>query len=134
MSDEPGHEPQNIGDYPLHMVAGIVPPDRTSAAIHALTSAGFADTAIDSAEGNAAADAIVGATERGVLGQLSKLLPSEEHEQRADYVDALRAGDAVVRVVVSGAEQKRAAAEALLDNGGHFINYYDEWTVEQLAP
>lgn len=132
MSDEQ-YRPRDVQQYPRNMVVAILAPAATTATIEALRAAGVAQDHIDVAQGDADAQRIVDETESGVLGRLTGFLaPGEEHDQRAEYVAAMRGGDAVIRVVSDDQAQKETIRQALVANGARFINFYGRWTVETL--
>lgn len=135
MADDQKYRPNDVQHYPLHMIVGIVPPSHTDELIAALQQAGVSDGDLDLAQGEADAERIVSATEGGFFGRLAGALAAgEDQSQRQAYVEALRSGDAVVRVRLGTNTQKQSISTIIADYGGHFINYYGQWVVESLMP
>jgi hypothetical protein len=71
----------------------------------------------------------------GVLGQLQRIIQrfgdkEVGHVQR--QAAELRAGKFLIAAPAGDDEESRRVADILKGNGGHFINRYTSWTVEQL--
>jgi hypothetical protein len=122
--------------YPEGRVSGAVEGAAADAVVADLTAAGFpADTIGGMAGAEDArrfrdlhdAGGTWGLVKRIALSMGSDLDLARRAEQE------LLAGNALVEVVVDGDDAKDRVREILLRHGGHFVNYFDRWTIETLG-
>jgi hypothetical protein len=131
MTSNEDFRPEQVDQYPLHMVVGVLPPTAGTAAIAGLLAAGIGEESIDLAQGKSAAQRIEDENDDdSLLGRIFG--KSDEIEQREKYVEALQNGEAVIRVQVDSDEQKLLVKDELATHGAYFVNYYGRWTVETL--
>ena len=119
-------------DYPTNQIFAVLEqPEELEGALGSLETANLTAEVFSGDEGVRRVDASGHAHGfRGRLVRTFQLLGDEaEHARR--YQRQLEAGHFVVSVEVTP-EQKKSVADLLRTHGGHFINYYGPWAVENL--
>ncbi|TVR53295.1 MAG: hypothetical protein EA421_11515 [Gemmatimonadales bacterium] len=123
--------------FPDDSVVGILDdPEGASSAVDALLAAGVPRDGIQVLCCDSGARRLDPSGERhGVLGQLQRIIQhfgDKEigHVQR--QAAELQAGKFLIAAPAEDDEESRRVADILKANGGHFINRYTSWTVEQL--
>lgn len=123
--------------YPVdRMLAAFADPTDAAVAAADLRTIGFHndDLAILRGDEGAARLDGTGAT-NGLLARLRRGVSFTLMDQLPDfawYERAVRDGGAVLMVRVRGDVAKRAAADRLRANGGHFINHYGRFATEEV--
>lgn len=101
-----------------------------------LAAAGFPADATGVLEGGAAArrfrDLGGDPGPWGLLQRLSLSMGADLDLARQAEQELL-AGNALVEIAVEDAAAKQRAGDVLQRHGGHFIKYFDRWTIETLA-
>ncbi|MGH8930680.1 MAG: hypothetical protein ACRDZO_08660 [Egibacteraceae bacterium] len=125
--------------YPTNRIVAVLDePDQVATAIDRLSHAGFDSEEIRVLCGEEGAQRLDATGERhGLLARLTRILQSfggeDEHVER--HAAELRAGHFVLGVHVGEDEDRKTAAHAALQEAdARFVNYYGEWSVEQLDP
>jgi hypothetical protein len=73
MTSNEDFRPEQVDQYPLHMVVGVLPPTAGTAAIAGLLAAGIGEESIDLAQGKSAAQRIEDENDDdSLLGRMSK--------------------------------------------------------------
>jgi hypothetical protein len=126
--------------YPQNHVVGIVDtPEAATEAVRILTSRGFFPSEVTVACGAEMADRLRESSgHSGLLGAVMGLADrlnvlDDELAEKRRYEEALRAGGIVLLIFTPTEERKQRAAEVLLAQGGHFINFMGRFTSERLA-
>lgn len=105
----------------------------------ALVTAGFLESEIDVAHGEAAAEKLRAGTGRSGIANIAMRLvakfglPNDEMAQRRRYEEALRDGQFVITVVAPTDERKVLASQIIHDHGGSFIHFFGQRTFEVMA-
>jgi hypothetical protein len=125
--------------YPTnHVVAVVDTPEQLTAAVTALTGAGFLESEVEVGSGRALADAVGASTGRTGLANLAirvaERLGAADDEMmvKDQYEQALRDRRFVVSVLAPTDERKALAAQLLRDHGGHFINFLGRFSIEPM--
>ncbi|MGH8907999.1 MAG: hypothetical protein ACRD0K_16160 [Egibacteraceae bacterium] len=126
-------------DYPTNRVLAVIDkPDHVRAAVENLARAGFGADAVDVLCGEEGARRLdVTGEDHGLISRLTRILQSfgAEHERLKRHVEELRAGRFLICVYVGEDEERKGKAHVTLNSAGaHYINYYSEWSIEQLEP
>ena len=123
--------------YPKHKVLGLVPSEEAARrVIETLKGVGVSEGEIEFWRGPEGAEAIdTNFEQAGPMQKIKRFFMDvygEEGENLHLYQEGLRNGEHLL-AVPAGPETKGAVMEAMAEQGGHFINYYDDMTVETLA-
>jgi hypothetical protein len=124
--------------YPTdHMLAVFSEPTAAAQAAAAVVAAGIPDRHVQILRGPEGARRLDGTgASHGRMARTRRLVSFTLMDQLPDmawYERAVLDGGAVVMVRVRGDATKGAVLAALLDHGGHFINYYGRFATEELA-
>ena len=130
--DKTSHEPLH---YPTNKIFAIINrPQDAEAAIEALTSAGIERAAIEVYSGLEQAHRADAPD--GFFAKIRHAITTggEESVYIERHKEALLAGHTLIGVPVQDDAAKHAIRDVLAANHGHFINYYGQWTIEELLP
>ncbi len=133
-TNEPVQYPAN------HILAVIDEREQMSAAVAALTSAGYLESEVEVETGAAKADDVAASTGRsGLADKLMRFaerigVANEEMETKSRYEQALRENRFVIVVSTPTEERKELATKILRDHGGHGIAYFGKHTIEYVTP
>jgi len=123
--------------FPDDTVVGIIDdPDSATSAVNELISVGVAQENIQVLCCDSGARRLDPSGKRhGMLGQIQRIIQQfsdkeVEHVQR--QAAELRDGKFLIAAPAQGDEETEMVAGILRSNGGHFINRYTSWTVQQL--
>ena len=126
--------------YPLNHVISIMPTEKEAiAAFDSLIANGFLESEVTLGSGPELADRIRATSGRsGLVGRILQVLDrfgagGDEMDDRHEYEQALRDGAVSVLVLAPTEERKQRAAEILRLHGGHFINFFGRFEIEQLG-
>lgn len=125
--------------FPDDTVVGIVnDPDAAASAVEGLLELGLSENDIQVLCCDGGARRLDPSGRRhGVLGRLQRLIQNFGDEDR-DHVQRqaaeLREGNFLIAAPAEDDEARDRVAEALRENGGHFINHYTRWRVVRLEP
>jgi len=127
--------------YPTNAVIGILDTrDELEHAVQALIDAGFWESEIEVAVGEAVAEAVHATTGRtGITGLVLKVaqwlgVQDEEMEYKAHYEHALRDGHFVIVVQTPTGDRKTRAAEILRERHAYSLNFHGRYVIEELSP
>lgn len=128
----------------------VVSPDDIDGLIRDLDDVGIAGNAIDvfddvldesvelapeTEHDKSAKNSVENSVENSVKNIVRRIFGFDQVEVERIYVEALEAGQAVVRVHVpeDDDETRAQVEEALLDHGGRFIHYFGKWSYVEVA-
>ncbi len=148
MQNQPGREeadPASAPDgesrpaFPTHAVVGVIDTAaEVSRAEEALRAAGFDESSVHVISGDHAVEVIdQSGTGHGLSGRLTRMAQAlfgmeTEHTER--HVQEVKAGHYLVLVSSHDDEATERIRGILAANGGHFVNYYTNWTSRVLVP
>jgi hypothetical protein len=123
--------------FPDDTVVGIVDdPDGAASAVDQLISDGIPQDRIQVLCCDSGARRLDPSGERhGVLGQIQRIIQlfgDKEVAHVERQAAELQAGKFLIAAPAESDEESRRVADILKANGGHFINRYTSWTVQQL--
>ena len=132
-------EDQGFMTYPTNKVLAVIDtPESVGEALDALAKTGVERDEILVSYGEQEARRIDASGERhGFKGRLLRALQQAgdvEVKHFARYQDELGKGRYLLEVPAKDAERRGRVHEVLRSHGGHFINYYGSWAVENLEP
>lgn len=133
------NEDGDLLNYPDNSVIGIVDkyPD-ARATLKDLTDAGFAEDEIGILCGKIGAEEVdAEGTEHGVLGKIARVIREfgdVDNPQKERHEHELREGHFMIAVRAEEENKRNQALNILKSHGGHFINFYSPWVIENLAP
>jgi hypothetical protein len=124
--------------YPLNRLVAVFDNGTDAqATLDDLVASGFAGS-FDTYCGTGGARLIdFSGEDHGRLAQLSRALHHLNAAEAAHmdrYEQELEAGHCLVMVETHDADRQSRALEILKSHGGHFINHYGRWFIEQVQP
>lgn len=119
--------------FPKNAVVGVVDsPGELSQALNALFTAGFEESSVRVLSGERGIELIDQTGSHAGLGarltRMTQALFGMEAEHTQRHVEEVDAGHYLVLVPSSDDETTDRIRDALVAHGGHFINYYTNWT------
>jgi hypothetical protein len=131
----PENEPRLI--FPKHSVVGVIDTaEQVSQALDALRAAGFDESSVHVISGDHAIELIdqsgSGHGLRGRLTRMTQAMFGMEMEHTERHVAEVEAGHFLVLVPSHDGETATRISDVLAAQGGHFINYYTNWTAQTL--
>ena len=134
---ESGADSREAGRYPVNYVLGVVATNEAAAAtLNELTSQGFLDSEVGAMCGPDAAETLEATTGRKGLANLAMKVgewigvSNAEMEVKERYEQALRDHQFVVGALALDDERKRRASEIIASHGGHFIHFFNRFSIE----
>jgi hypothetical protein len=133
------NEEGDLLNYPENSVIGIVDQYADAkATLKDLTAAGFPEDEIGilcGANGTHEVDAE--GEEHGVLGKIARVIREfgdVDNPQKERHEHELSQGHFMIAVRAEKEDRRNQALNILKSHGGHFINFYSPWVIENLAP
>ena len=130
----------NVFHYPTKNVIGVIDSrEAVWAAVRDLQAAGFDEDGIHLLCGAQGAQSIESETEeeKGFFGKLTRVIQEFgdiDQDHKEYHKQELLAGHYLVSVHAEDDEERDRACDILKAHGGHFINYYGEWVIDNLEP
>ena len=125
--------------FPKHAVVGVIDTaEQLAAARQGLFAAGFDESTVHVISGEHGLEVIdqtgSGHGLSGRLARLTQALFGMEMEHTERHVQEVEAGHYLVLVPSHDDKTTDRISEVLSAHGGHFINYYTNWTARLLVP
>ena len=130
----------NVFHYPSKSVIGVIDSrEAARAAVKDLQAAGFAEDGIHLLCGAQDAPKVESETEeeKSFWGKLTRVIQEFgdiDQDHKEYHRKELLAGHYLVSVHAEDEEARDRARDILKAEGGHFINYYGEWAIDNLEP
>lgn len=122
--------------YPTNTLFAIVDTlADVEAVVNALAAAGFRADTVKVFSGEEGAQQIdASGAQHGLFAQLVRIYQrtTSEHDQAAQYEQALREGHYVIAIHNDDADARQQVRTILKAQGGHFINFYGRRTMQKL--
>ena len=139
-SYSPKEGAENVFSYPTNSVIGVV-DSRTDAraAVRELKDAGFAEDKIGLLCGKQNIEEVESDAEDepGFWGKVTRMIQEfgdVDQDHKEYHKQQLLAGHYLVSVHAEDDAARDRACDILKANRAHFINYYGEWAIDNLAP
>jgi hypothetical protein len=139
-SYSPKEGAENVFNYPTNSVIGVVDNrEDARSAIRQLKAAGFPEDKIGLLFGARDTEQVEGGTEEeeGFWGKITRMIQEfgdVDQDHKEYHKQQLLAGHYLVTVHAEDDAARDRACDILKENNAHFINYYGEWAVDNLAP